>query len=89
MKDILRYTQREYYSNPSVCYAEGWALCQFLLHSGNKKYAKVIPTFVRLVEDDTNMKVVTEKAFKGIDLDELEAEFLEWVKAQELEGLGS
>jgi hypothetical protein len=85
LNDFVRYSQREYYANPGVCYAQGWALCQFLLHGGNDKYAKVIPVFVRTVRDDTNMEEVTKKAFKGIDMAELEKDFLAWVKEQQPE----
>lgn len=82
---LIRYSQREYYADPSVCYAQGWALCQFLLHSGNPKYERVVPTFIRMVKDDTNMDTVTAKAFKGIDLDQLETEFLDWLEKQKIE----
>jgi hypothetical protein len=84
IKEILTYDQRQYYSNSGVCYAEGWALCQFLLHSGNKKYARIVPKFIRLVDTDTNMPAVTKKAFRGINLDKLEEEWKVWVLAQRL-----
>ena len=83
LRDILRYSQQEFYANGSICYAEGWAFCQFLLHSGNAKYAKVIPAFVRLARNDSNFEVVTERVLKGIDLDALEAEFKKWMATQE------
>jgi hypothetical protein len=85
IKEILAYDQRQYYSNARVCYAEGWSLCQFLLHSGNKKYARVVPKFIRLVDTDTNMPAVTKKAFRGLDLDKLEEEWKVWVLAQRLD----
>ncbi|MCB9884798.1 MAG: DUF1570 domain-containing protein [Planctomycetes bacterium] len=84
LADLIKYTKADYYSNASICYAEGWGLCQFLLHSGNKKYEKVVPLFVRLVRDDTNMQVVTERAFKGVDMAELQADFLAWLDKQTL-----
>jgi len=84
--EFLNYTQSDYYSNPGICYAEGWALCQFLLHGGNKKYARAIPKFIRLVDTDTNMRAVTKGAFRGIDLDQLEVDFKAWVMAQSLDG---
>ena len=86
ISDFIHYSQVDYYSNAAICYAQGWALCQFLLHSKNKKFKKVIPTFIRLVRDDTNMEVVTNKAFKGIDFDKLEEEFVAWVEAMKLPG---
>jgi len=76
---IIRYAQRDYYRNASVCYAEGWSLCQFLMHAPNKKYNKVIPKFVKRVKNDTNMKAVTDYAFRGIDLAKLEQEWKAWV----------
>lgn len=84
--ELIQYSKAQYYSNPSICYAEGWALCQFLLHSGNKKYEQVIPKFIKLVKNDTNMESVTEKAFKGIDLDKLNEEFLAYVATLKLPG---
>lgn len=84
LRELLQYSQRQYYSNASVCYAEGWSLCQFMFHGGNKKYARVINKFVKLVMNDTNMPVVTKKAFKGIDLDQLEADWKAWVLKQRI-----
>ncbi len=81
---LIKYSKNQYYANGSICYAEGWSLCQFLLHGGNPKYAKIIPNFIRLVRDDTNMEVVTQKAFKGIDMAQLDKEFKEWLAAQKL-----
>jgi len=76
---FLGMLQQDYYANPSICYAQGWALCQFLLHYENGKYAKVIPTYIRTVKDDTNVETVTGKAFKGLDLAVMEAEFKAWI----------
>ena len=81
LEKILPMLQREFYANPDVCYAEGWAFCQFLLHGANGKYAKVIPNYIRLVKDDTNVETVTGKAFKGIDIAALEAEFKKWIES--------
>jgi hypothetical protein len=82
--ELIKYNQMQYYANAGICYAEGWALCQFMMHSGNPKYAKVVQTFIRVVRDDTNMPHVTEKAFKGIDLEQLDKDFRAWIKGQPL-----
>jgi len=79
LRQLLSMSKGEFYANAGVCYAEGWAFCQFLLHSGNPKYSKVIPAFVRTVRDDTNMESVTAKVFKGLDMEKMEAEFQQWV----------
>ena len=45
-------------------------------------------TFIKLVKNDGNIEACTERAFKGIDLDEVEEEWKAWVLAQKLpEGL--
>jgi hypothetical protein len=82
LAEFLGMHQREYYSNPSVCYAQGWALCQFLLHGAEGKYAKVVPNYIMLVKDDTNTEVVQARAFKGIDVALLETEFKAWLDTQ-------
>jgi hypothetical protein len=79
LKKFLYMDQRAYYSNPGVCYAQGWALCYFLNESDNKRYNRVIPDYIRVVRDDSNWETVTERAFRGIDLDVLEKEFHEYV----------
>lgn len=84
LRKIIHYTQREYYSNPGVCYAEGWAMCHFMLHHKKKKIRKIIPKFIKLVRDDSNIKNVTKKAFRGIDLDELEEEWKAWILSTKL-----
>lgn len=75
LAEFVEMLQQDYYSNPSICYAQGWAFCQFLLHGGGGKYAKIIPTYVKMVCNDTNWRSVQAKAFKGIDLAALEQEF--------------
>ncbi|MCA8969266.1 MAG: DUF1570 domain-containing protein [Planctomycetes bacterium] len=82
VEKILQYTQREYYSNPGVCYAEGWALCHFLLHSDNKAYNDLVPRFVKRFKNDGNREKNTEYVFKRIDLAKLEEEWKAWVLAQ-------
>ena len=79
LEEFVRMLQQDYYSNPSICYAQGWALCQFLLHGADGKYAKLIPNYVRLICNDTNWESVQTKVFKGIDFAQLEREFHAYV----------
>lgn len=75
LAEFLAMLQRDYYSNPSICYAQGWAFCQFLLHGAEGKYAKLIPQYVAELCRDTNWESVQKKVFKGVDLAALEVEF--------------
>jgi hypothetical protein len=79
LPEFLLMYQQDYYANPGVCYAQGWALCYFLNECDNRRYNRVIPDYIRYVRDDSNFESVTEKAFRGIDLEELEKEFHEYV----------
>ncbi|MBM3973842.1 MAG: DUF1570 domain-containing protein [Planctomycetes bacterium] len=79
LPEFLRMLQRDYYSNPSICYAQGWAFCQFLLHGAEGKYAKLIPQYVAEIARTTNWEAVQGKVFKGIDLAKLEIEFHAYV----------
>ncbi len=75
LQTFVSMLQSAYYTNPDVCYAQGWVFCQFLLHGEGGKYTKIIPNYVRLIRSDSNWPVVTEKAFKGIDFAVMDTEF--------------
>lgn len=79
LAEFLRMLQRDYYSNPSICYAQGWAFCQFLMHGAEGKYAKLIPQYVSEIARTTNWEAVQDKVFKGVDLAKLETEFHAYV----------
>jgi len=48
-KDIIRYSQQQYYRNPAICYAQGWSMIYFLNRSKsvekNPAWAKILPTY--------------------------------------------
>ena len=79
LEKFLGMLQSDYYSNPSICYAQGWAFCQFLLHAEKGKYAKVIPNYIKGLCNDTNWQSVQTKAFRGIDIATMEAEFKAYI----------
>ncbi len=79
LEAMLSMSRETFYADAQVCYPQAWSLCHFLMHSGNKKYEKVIPIFIRRVRDDTNMEKITKIAFRGIDFEELQQDWEEWV----------
>jgi len=83
LAEFVRMLQQDYYANPSICYAQGWAFCQFLLHGAGGKYAKLIPTYVKLLCNDTNWENVQARAFKGVDIAAMEKEFHAYVDTME------
>ena len=79
---MLDFEQSDYYSNPSVFYAQGWSMVQFLMHHEEPRYRALIPKLIEDFKDNKNVRKATEKAFKGIDLRELDDEWIQWVVTQ-------
>ncbi|MGH7149595.1 MAG: hypothetical protein ACREIU_02795 [Planctomycetota bacterium] len=93
LSKLFRYTQREYYANSDLCYAEGWSLVYFL-REGKKAGAKnwnpawesILPTyFAKLVEADAAgldeekaRETAIQAALQGIDVDALEKAWKEF-----------
>jgi hypothetical protein len=67
LKDLVGFSQREYYSYPSVCYAEGWSLIYFLREEvpkkkeWNAKWGKILPTYFDVLKREV-AKREAEKA---------------------------
>ena len=75
IKDIIRYTQREYYANPQLCYAQGWSMIYFLntaLPKGHP-WQKILPTYLKTLQTTKSRDKAVDAAFKDIDLDAFEA----------------
>jgi len=81
---ILRYEQRQYYTEPGLCYAEGWSIIYFLLTSdvAKKKGWQGIPrAMIEALKTSGNWEKATDKVFAGIDLKKMEEEWKEFVLA--------
>lgn len=90
LKDLIRYSQAEYYSNPGNCYAEGWALNYYLLEVAPKKnpamakrYQSIPIIMLDEFEKHGDGRKATEKAFEGIDIDALEKDWKAWLAVLE------
>ncbi len=75
VKELIRYRQRDYYKDPGLCYAEGWSLVYFCLHSGNETYAKIPEKLIKVFKDKHDMDEATDEAFARIDLEKFEEEW--------------
>ena len=69
LKVFVRFTQREYYSYPSICYAQGWSLIYFLREGVpknpkmNEKWGKILDTYFDVLKREANKdKPLTPKA---------------------------
>jgi hypothetical protein len=50
LKDFVRYTQQQYYSRASLCYAQGWSLVYFLRHARDAKYREILPKYFEVLK---------------------------------------
>ncbi|MAG58496.1 MAG: hypothetical protein CMJ83_19585 [Planctomycetes bacterium] len=74
IKDIIRYSQGQYYSNPQVCYAEGWSIVYFL-NKGIPKvhpWRQILPTYLKVLQETQDRNKAVDAAFEGVDLDAFE-----------------
>lgn len=62
LKDLVRFSQAEYYAYPGVCYAEGWSLIYFLreIVPKNRKYREkwghILDTYFDVLKREVNRK---------------------------------
>ncbi len=60
LEDLVRFTQREYYSYPSVCYAQGWSLIYFLREivpkkkKWNEKWGHILQVYFDTLKAEVN-----------------------------------
>jgi len=68
---FLKYTQREYYANPGLCYAQGWSFVYFLREIERrkiKKYSKYYGLLDRYFDAiKRNVKKVKEGGLEGLN----------------------
>ncbi len=68
---FLKYSQGEYYSNPGLCYAQGWSFVYFLREVERKKIVKykkywgLLDRYFEAIK--RNVKTVKENALEGLD----------------------
>jgi hypothetical protein len=71
LEKFLKYTQGEYYSNPGLCYAQGWSFIYFLREVERKKivkYKKYFGLLDRYFEAiKRNVKTVKEGGLEGLN----------------------
>jgi hypothetical protein len=84
-KTLLSFAQDDYYKNPGVYYAQGWSMVQFLLHNENAEYHELIPRLIKDFKGSKNFVKSTEKIFKGLDLEQLDRDWIGWVTSLKLD----
>ncbi len=81
---IIRFEQMQYYRNPGLCYAEGWALNYFLLTSPvakTKGWSGIPQRLLEALKASGDWEKSTDKVFNGVDLKALEEEWKKFVLA--------
>jgi hypothetical protein len=94
LKELVRYTQDEYYGDKKRYdfadglhnYAQGWSLIYFL-RTGEKqskrwnpRWSTILEIYLETLAATEDLDAAVDKAFEGVDWDELEAAWLEYTK---------
>jgi hypothetical protein len=77
VKQIVRYTQSDYYANADLCYAQGWSLIYFLkkgLPKGHP-YERILPRYFEKLLATKDVDVAVTYAFDGVDYDRFETDW--------------
>jgi hypothetical protein len=89
LKKFVRMTQAEYYEGKSVGnnYAQGWSFA-FFLRTGAKKarcwnpaWNSILDTYLRVLVETDDLDAAVDQAFAGVDWDELEACWKQYILA--------
>ncbi|HZL98993.1 MAG TPA: DUF1570 domain-containing protein [Planctomycetota bacterium] len=84
-KTLLGFAQQDYYANASVYYAQGWSMVQFLMHHESPERRALIPRLIKDFKDTKNFAKSTDKVFKGLDLGQLDRDWIAWVTSQQVD----
>jgi hypothetical protein len=84
LKDLFYYTQPQYYANPSVCYAQGWALVYFLQSKSIKKkhqrWADILDIYFNTLVKSRNAGKALAAALKDVDIEALNDAYVTFIK---------
>ncbi len=83
LKDLFYYTQRQYYANPSVCYAQGWALVYFLKSKSakkNERWPQILDIYFNTLVKTRDKGKAVKAALDGVDIEKLNKAYMTFIK---------
>lgn len=83
LRELMKMTQAEYYSDPETCYAQGWALVYFLNSATAKKnpvWAGILDRYFETMVKTGSVEKALAAALKEVDIEELNTAYVEFVK---------
>ncbi|MBN2491377.1 MAG: hypothetical protein JXQ29_11070 [Planctomycetes bacterium] len=81
LPEFLRYSQRQYYANAGLCYAQGWSLAYFLnqgIEAGHP-WSRIVPTYYKTLVETGDGEKALQAAFQQVDLGALDAAWKEFI----------
>ncbi len=84
-EDIMMQTPGQFYSGPvALKYAQAWSMVHFLYEAGGGKHRPRIDAYFGKLRDGGDARAAFEAGFKDARMDDLQKEWLEYVKKLEL-----
>ncbi|HTF90355.1 MAG TPA: hypothetical protein VK843_18205 [Planctomycetota bacterium] len=93
IKELVRYTQPEYYGKNKYDidghqnYAQGWSFIWFLrtgaknCRGWNKTWTPILDTYLKVLAETDDLDQAVDQAFAGVDWDELEKAWIDYTLA--------
>jgi hypothetical protein len=80
LRELVRMTPSEFYSNPGLHYPEAWALVHYLLESGRDE-KKMYEACMEALIEGADREAIAERGFAGVSWNVLERDVKAHVKA--------
>lgn len=93
LKELVRYTQAEYYGNNKYGidggdnYAQGWSLIWFMrtgpknARGWNKAWTPILDNYLRVLVETDDLDAAVDQAFAGVDWEEFEKAWIDYTLA--------
>jgi hypothetical protein len=82
LEKLLRLNQTEFYLQPTLTYAQGWALVHFLMQHRDPTIRRLVPRLMAEFAESNDFLEATDRTFRNVDLPELEREWTAWIAEQ-------
>lgn len=79
-EQIMNESQKEFYNDGSIRYAQAWSMIHFFLHYQQGVYKKLLTDYIKLLKEGKSQLQAFEEIFKKQDLGKMQKEWVKYVK---------
>ncbi|MFH0888724.1 MAG: tetratricopeptide repeat protein [Planctomycetota bacterium] len=83
-EQIMNESQSEFYSEPSIRYAQAWSMVHFFFHFQDGTYKKVLVDYIKALKDGKSQLQTYDDTFKKKDIAKMQKEWTNYAKGLKL-----